>query len=244
MSLMIKYNSLQLMFIFFVFCNIGWVQESIIESLYHKRLINRGFLKGPYIPIYGIGGMTMLLLCMPFRENGFAVYFIGMISCTILEFFVGWLMETLFHKQFWDYSMMKFTYKNRISLLSSLFWGLLSLFMVYVLYGIVDALVMFADPKFVLVYDSAMGGAMFVDTIMSISGQIAFKEKLKALPYEKAKQIMTDKFIQLGGAVAKRRERFSELLMRMKLSVDPNDVDDDFEEAYSDAEDEKSAENS
>ncbi|MCR4780897.1 MAG: putative ABC transporter permease [Ruminiclostridium sp.] len=227
-----NYNYTQLWFMFFVFCNYGWVQESIIESIYHRRLINRGFLKGPYIPIYGIGGMTMLLVCMPYRENGFAVYFVGMLSCTVLEYFVGWLMETLFHKQFWDYSMLRFTYKNRISLLSSLFWGLLSLFMVYILYGIMDTLVTVFDPKFILAYDIAMTIAMSVDTVISISGQISFREKLKSLPYDKARQLMTEKFIQLGGAVAKRRERFNMLLSKMKLSVESTDEDEDFEENY------------
>jgi len=229
---MLKYTLPQMFFMFFVFCNIGWVQESTIESLYHKRPINRGFLKGPYIPIYGIGGMTMLILCTPFRENGFMVYIVGLLSCTVLEYTVGWLMETLFHKQFWDYSMLRFTYKNRISLVSSLFWGLLSLFMVYILYGIMDALVTFCDPKFILAYDFAMMIAMSVDTAISISSQISFREKLKALPYEKAKQLMTEKFIQLGGAVAKRRERFNVLLSKMKFNVEADDTDDDYEEFY------------
>ncbi len=215
---------------FFVFCNYGWIQESIIESLYHKRVINRGFLKGPYIPIYGIGGMSMLILCLPFKDNGFAVYFVGLFSCTILEYFVGWFMETMFHKQFWDYSMLRLTYKNRISLLSSLFWGLLSLFMVYVLYGIMDWIVNFADPIFMLSYDIAMGIAMTVDTFISMMSQKAFREQLKKLPYEKAKRIMTEKFIQVGGAVMKRRERFNALLAKMKFSVDEDDNDEDLDE--------------
>lgn len=223
---MMNYTPVQLLFMFFVFCNYGWVQESIIESVYHKRLINRGFLKGPYIPIYGIGGMSMLILCMPFRENGFIVYFVGMLSCTVLEYFVGWLMETVFHKQFWDYSMLKLTYKNRISLISSLFWGLLSLFMVYILYGIMEFLVGFCDPTFILAYDIAMGIAMTADTIITISSQVSFKEQLKKLPYERAKQMMMDKFIQLGGAVMKRRERFNALIAKMKFSVDESDSDD------------------
>lgn len=226
---MMNYSFVQILFMFFVFCNYGWVQESIIESLYHKRPINRGFLKGPYIPIYGIGGISMLILCVPFRENGFAVYFVGLISCTVLEYFVGWLMETVFHKQFWDYSMLRFTYKNRISLLSSLFWGLLSLFMVYILFGIMDGIVSAADPNFMLAYDIAMGIAMTVDTIISISSQISFREQIKKLPYEKAKKLMTEKFIQLGGAVMKRRERFNALFARMKFNVDEDDSDEDYE---------------
>lgn len=120
------------LFTFCIYCILGWLQESAIESLYHKRPINRGFLKGPYIPIYGVGGLLLLFICAPFKDNGFAVFFVAMISCTALEYFTGWLMETMFGRQFWDYSMMKFTYKNRISLLSSLFWGVMGLFVTYV----------------------------------------------------------------------------------------------------------------
>ncbi|MBO6231563.1 MAG: putative ABC transporter permease [Ruminiclostridium sp.] len=231
---MLDYSLEQIFFMFFIFCNYGWVQESIIESLYHRRPINRGFLKGPYIPIYGIGGMVILILCMPFKENGFAVYFVGLLSCTVLEYFVGWLMEKLFHKQFWDYSMLRLTYKNRISLLSSLFWGLLALFMVYVLYGVMDWLVGVADPVFMLSYDIAMGIAMIADTIITISSQISFREQIKKLPYEKAKKIMTEKFIQIGGAVLKRHERFNELFANMKFNIDEEDDDEEIIDEFSD----------
>ena len=239
---MFEYSVTQIMFLFFIFCNYGWIQESIIESLYHKRIINRGFLKGPYIPIYGIGGMTLLFLCMPFRENGFMVYFVGLVSCTLLEYFVGWLMETIFHKQFWDYSMLKLTYKNRISLLSSLFWGLMALFMVYVLHGIVDPLVRNLDPMFIAVYDMVMTIAMCVDAVLSVANQISFREKIKKLPVDKAKRLMTEKFIQLGGAVAKRRERFSNLLMKMKLTVEEKDFETESEITEDDEEEQETNE--
>lgn len=236
---LLNYPIEQLLFMFFIFCNYGWIQESIIESLYHKRVINRGFLKGPYIPIYGVGALLILMVCLPFKENGFAVYFVGLLSCTVLEYFVGWLMETLFHKQFWDYSMLRLTYKNRISLLSSLFWGLLALFMVYVLYGLMDWLVGAADPIFMLAYDIAMGIAMIVDTIITVSSQISLKERIKKLPYDKAKKIMTEKFIQIGGAVMKRRERFNRLFAKMKFNVDENDEDEFDEDDDSEPENEE-----
>ncbi len=226
------------MFMFYLFCMIGWVQESTIESIYHRRPINRGFLRGPYIPIYGVGGMTMLIVCVPFKENGFAVYFVGMVSCTLLEYFVGWLMETLFHKQFWDYSMLKLTYKNRISLVSSLFWGLLSLFMVYILYDIVSAIVSLLSPQFITIFDMILLIAMSVDTVISIAQQTALREKLKKLPYEKAKKLMIDNFIRLGGAVMKRRERFNALLSKMRFSVEETDVDNSFSDFRDDNDEE------
>lgn len=226
---MFDYNMYQLLFLFFLFCNIGWILESTIESLYRQRLINRGFLKGPYIPLYGFGGMTILLCCMPFAENGFVVYFVGVLSCTALEFFVGWVMETIFHKQFWDYSMLKFTYKNRISLIPSLFWGLLSLFMVYVLYGLVDALVKVIPMNFVFIYVIVFSVIISIDTIISISQHIHYREYLKKLPYEKAKRLITNKFISLGGAVARRRRRIIRFIENLRIDIGESDENEDDE---------------
>ena len=73
------------LFTFCIYCMAGWVQESTIESLYHRRPINRGFLRGPYIPIYGVGGLLLLFICHPFRDNGFQVFFVALIACTALD---------------------------------------------------------------------------------------------------------------------------------------------------------------
>ena len=226
---MFQYEWYELLFLFFIFCNIGWVIESSIESLYRRRFINRGFLNGPYIPIYGFGGMTILICCMPFQHNGFLVYIVGVLSCTALEFFVGWVMETIFQKQFWDYSMLKFTYKNRISLIPSLFWGLLSLFLVYVLYKPVDLLVTVVPDMFAIVYDLIFMVVMTADIIISISRHIHYKEYLKKFTPEKAKRLITIKFISLGGAVMRRRRRIVKFIEQLKFEIggeeDADDVD-------------------
>lgn len=229
MNLFALYGMPRVMFLFFLFCNIGWVQESAIESLYRRRWINRGFLRGPYIPIYGFGGITILLCCMPFRENGFLVYFVGMLACTTLEYFVGWFMETIFHKQFWDYSMLKITYKNRISLISSLFWGLLSLFMVYILFGYVNALVALLPLNAIIIYDMVMMLTVCVDTIISISRHIHYRDYLKKFPLEKAKKLALDRFISLGGAVQSRVARIRHFVLQPRgedvTEIDENNID-------------------
>lgn len=228
---MFNYEMPQMLFLFFIFCNIGWVIESTIESLYRRSFVNRGFLKGPYIPIYGFGGMTILMCCMPFESNGFVVYLVGVLSCTALEYFVGWVMETIFQKQFWDYSMLKFTYKNRISLIPSLFWGLLSLFLVYVLFKPVDALVQFVPMNFVVIYDIVFAIIMAADIIVSVSSHIHFREYLKKFPADKAKKLLQNKYIRLGGAVIKRRQRhIARMFERFKMEFIDNDDDDLFDE--------------
>ncbi len=233
---MFHYEWYELLFLFFIFCNIGWIIESSIESLYRRRFINRGFLNGPYIPIYGFGGMTILICCMPFQHNGFLVYIVGVLSCTALEFFVGWVMETIFQKQFWDYSMLKFTYKNRISLIPSLFWGLLSLFLVYVLYTPVDKLVSIVPDQFAVVYDLVFIIIMTADIIVSISRHIHYKEYLKKFTPEKAKRLITIKFISLGGAVMRRRRRIVRFISQLKFELGGEDEQDDTDTLLEDLE--------
>jgi len=233
---MFHYEWYRLLFLFFIFCNIGWVIESSIESLYRRRFINRGFLNGPYIPIYGFGGMTILICCMPFRHNGFLVYIVGVLSCTALEFFVGWVMETIFQKQFWDYSMLKFTYKNRISLIPSLFWGLLSLFLVYVLYAPVDKLANFVSAEFAMIYDLVFAVVMLVDIVISISRHIHYKEYLKKFTPEKAKRLITIKFISLGGAVMRRRRRIVKFITQLRFELGGDDEQDDTDTLLEDLE--------
>lgn len=235
-----SYEPYHFIFLFFIFCNIGWVQESVIESLYHRRWINRGFLRGPYIPIYGFGGMILLFCGIPFRENGFLVYISGAIGCTILEYFVGWLMETFFHKQFWDYSMMKFTYKNRISLLSSMFWGILSLFMAYVLSGILDSLLAVLPTPVILVYSIVTAVLMTGDAIISVSQYVNFREELKKFSKERARQIITERFIRIGGSVMVRRKKIVHYLSR--INVLNRDNFDEILEDVGDDETELSAE--
>lgn len=195
----------QWMFLFFVFCIIGWVQESIIESLYNKKPINRGFLKGPYIPIYGFGGILMILVCCPFKDNLFMVFFAGMLACTTLEFFVGWLMERIFNKRFWDYSMMKFTYKNRISLIASIFWGLLSVFMVYVLYGFISTFALALDESIMNGFNFVMLVSMGTDSIIQATKLLHFEKLISRLSYEQVKQLLSDKRLQLGEPIRRTK---------------------------------------
>lgn len=185
-------------FMFFSFCMIGWVHETTVESLYHRKFVNRGSLHGPYIPIYGCGGCLMILCCNPFKDNGFFVFLSGLICCTVLEYTTGWLMETIFHKQFWDYSMLKLTYKNRISLLTSLFWGALSLLQVYILFPFMRWLGNFAGTTFMIVFDIVVGTLVIADTIVTISQTIGWHNVAKKMSPDQIKSAIRKKRMQVG----------------------------------------------
>lgn len=188
----------QWVFMFFIFTMIGWVHETTVESLYHRKFINRGSLHGPYIPIYGFGGCSMIIFACPFRDNGFFAFLSGLICCTVLEYFTGWLMESIFHRQFWDYSMMKFTYKNRISLVSSLCWGFMSLLMVYVLFPFMQWLCRLLGSYVMIIFDCVMMVIMSVDMIITVRKNIGWRNLAKKLSPEQIKAAFQKKRAQVG----------------------------------------------
>lgn len=66
---MYTYSIIQWLFFFYFYCFVGWCIETTYVSLHQKRLVNRGFMRGPFLPLYGSGAVMMLLVSMPFREH-------------------------------------------------------------------------------------------------------------------------------------------------------------------------------
>lgn len=108
---------------FYIYCFVGWLWESCFVSIRTRHWVNRGFLRGPYLPIYGTGAIAMLIIAMPFRDNIFLTFFAGLIGATLLEYITGVCMESLFKVRYWDYSNQPFNFQGQICLSSSLCWG-------------------------------------------------------------------------------------------------------------------------
>ena len=142
---MYTYHFQEWLIFFCFYCVFGWCFESAYVSLVSRRPVNRGFLKGPWLPLYGSGAVVVLWLALPFRTRPFMVYLVGALGATALEYVTGEAMVHLFKVRYWDYSNQKFQYKGHICLSSSVVWGFLSLLMVYVVHERV-ALLVFRIP--------------------------------------------------------------------------------------------------
>ena len=120
------YTFCQWLFFFYFYCFLGWLWETCYVSVLKGHWVNRGFMRGPFLPIYGSGAIIVLIFTLPYRTNAVAVFFMGMISATILEYVTGVVMEKLFHVRYWDYSNQKLNLNGHICLTSSLAWGVFS----------------------------------------------------------------------------------------------------------------------
>lgn len=121
------------LFFFYVYCFLGWLWETCYVSVLKAKWVNRGFMRGPFLPIYGSGAIVVLIFTLPFRTNAGLVFLVGMTSATLMEYFTGMAMEKMFHVRYWDYSNQRLNLNGHICLTSSLAWGAFSV--ILTLYG-------------------------------------------------------------------------------------------------------------
>ena len=108
-------------YIFLIYGFFGWIYESSLVSIKKKSMINRGFLKGPIIPIYGCGALFIYLAFWEIRDHWCLVFLGGACLATLLEYVTSLIMELIFHTRWWDYSNYPFNLGGRVSLLVSHF---------------------------------------------------------------------------------------------------------------------------
>ncbi len=121
------------LFFFYFYCFLGWIWETCYVSVLKAKWVNRGFMRGPFLPIYGSGAIVVLIFTLPFRTSPGLVFVVGMASATILEYFTGAAMEQMFHVRYWDYSNQRLNLNGHICVTSSLAWGMFSV--ILTLYG-------------------------------------------------------------------------------------------------------------
>lgn len=125
-------NILYYFFLFFIYAVIGWIVEVIYVFIIDKKLVNRGFLIGPYIPIYGVCATIMTLYLTQYKSNPLTVFILAMFICSFIEYMTSYYMEKLFKARWWDYSNQKFNLNGRTCLLNTFLFGILALILIYI----------------------------------------------------------------------------------------------------------------
>ena len=185
---MYQYSIIQWLFFFYFYCFFGWIFESTYVSLKSRKFVNRGFMRGPFLPIYGSGAIMMLVVSMPFQDNIFLTYVAGCIGATALELVTGMAMEALFKVRYWDYSNQKFNYKGHICLSSTVAWGFLTILMTEFLHKGVEKII-FAIPVMVVNAVTVIVTVyIIIDFTLSFKAAMDLRDILVGL--EKAKEEM------------------------------------------------------
>lgn len=128
--------------LFLLYSIIGYIAEVVSCSITLKKIVlNRGFLIGPYLPIYGFGCLIMVWLLFRYEDDLLVLFIMSAFFCTVLEYFTSLLMEKLFKLRWWDYSNRKFQINGRVCLDNALLFGLGGILVVKVLHPFLSGVV-------------------------------------------------------------------------------------------------------
>ena len=122
------------LWVFFIYAFLGWCTEVSYAATKTGKFVNRGFLNGPWCPIYGFGVVIVLAFLEPLKDNLFLLFLGSVVLTSALEWLTGFLLEKLFAQRWWDYSNEPFNLSGYICLRFSLAWGFACLFVVKLLH--------------------------------------------------------------------------------------------------------------
>lgn len=217
-------NWFEILTYFIIYSFLGWIMESVFRSICEKKIINTGFLRGPFCPIYGIGAIIMFIFLDSLEDNIIELFFVAVMLLTIWEYLVGVLLEKLFKTKYWDYSNHKFNFQGRICLTNSIYWGILGVIFVKYIHPFVQNVINRIDENLLKYVVSILSIVLLIDMITTIIKvknikstlekieelNKEIKEKLKeirALKKNQEKTISTENIQEIVEKLKKKRNR-------------------------------------
>ena len=118
---------INLVLLFFAYAFLGWCIEVTLKYFQFHRFINRGFLTGPWLPIYGAGAVLIteaVRAAAPWEASTGTTFLIAFVLCGTLEYLTSYIMEKRFHARWWDYSQKPMNLHGRIWIGNLILFGL------------------------------------------------------------------------------------------------------------------------
>jgi uncharacterized membrane protein len=201
-----------------------------------KHPVNRGFIRGPFLPLYGSGGIMMLVVSKPYYDNVFLVFVAGCIGATALEFITGVVMEALFKVRYWDYSHKKFNFRGYICLESTIVWGVCTVVFTHYLQIPIEKIILSIPYNLLTIFTVILTILVSADfalafrTAMDIKDVLVYMEKAKAEMHRMQRRL--DVLVAFKGedvkeGIADRVDALSDVLeknfktIKEKMSLDP-----------------------
>lgn len=192
------------LFLFYIYSILGWILETLYVSILNKKITDRGFLIGPYCPIYGIGALIIIIYLTQYNNNPLTVFLMGMILCSILEYFTSYIMEKLFKARWWDYSNNKYNLNGRICLKNSSLFGLSGIAVIYLTQPLINNILPSTTTP-IIVTTIIFSTIFIIDLIISLKVVSSFKKTIKNIDFKKdstaefsklVKETLHNKFFQ------------------------------------------------
>lgn len=122
-----QYTFSELIWLILIYSFLGWFVETIVGTIRKKKFVNRGFSSGPFCFIYGTAAVIIIIALEDLENRPFFLFLGCMIIATMIEWFVGKILERMNQHKWWDYSDKKWNFDGYICLQYSVLWGLLGM---------------------------------------------------------------------------------------------------------------------
>lgn len=210
----LPFRTVFLMFLLFSF--VGWCSEVVyVGVLSAHKFVNRGFLHGPICPIYGFGGIVILLLPPVLYDTWLPLFFASLFLCSGIEYFGSWILEKMFHTLWWDYSHYKFNIKGRVCLLNSFLFGLMGMLCVHFVFPYVMWLLNWLGEFWCKVIAEGAGVILAVDMVITVKRLVDFNATLARI--KMFGETLRDRF---GHEDWFRGDSITEMMLSVKEHVD------------------------
>lgn len=169
----------RLIWYFLIYAMVGYLVEVIYCSVGQRTIVNRGFLHGPWLPIYGFGALSIIIATASCADNAPLLFLATVVLTSAIEYVGSWALEQLFGIQLWDYSRYRFNLKGRICLKNSVLFGLLGLVLVLGVHPVVDEVIARLGEHVLSVGAHAIILVLAIDTTISVMGMLSFTSLLE-----------------------------------------------------------------
>ena len=221
MEVVIKY-----ILLFFIYAFVGWCIEVVAKIIDDRKFVNRGFLIGPILPIYGVG--VLLILLVTKQTDNFIIVFLKAIAvCSVLEYFTSWIMEVFFKTRWWDYSQRRFNLNGRICVNTMIPFGILGLFVVYLLNPFLNFVIDHSPYVLNVIFTGIFVFFILLDFIITLKVLFKIKKKIRTSAKDNTDKIRTriSKWLEGNSYVYRRlKKSFPDLDIRGKIDYMENGI--------------------
>lgn len=221
--------------LFLIYSFIGWIIEVIVIGIEEKKFINRGFMIGPYCPIYGYSSIIMIFYLNHYKDNILTVFLLAIVICTTVEYLISLLMEKLFNARWWDYSNRKFNINGRVCLTNAFGFGLLGVFLVYVANPSFSKLLSKLNPQVMMIISTILLVLFVIDLIISLKISFKIKSTVNKLKKDSTEEFSTKIKAIIESKILNRRilkafPRFKNNLIKDKVNNFRKEIETKIEE--------------
>lgn len=180
----LDFNLYDLIYFFTIYSFFGWCTEVLYYIKKERKFVNRGFLYGPFCPIYGSGIVSIIVLLDNFKNNLFLLFILAAFLTSFIEYFTGLILEKIFKSKWWDYSDDPFNIHGRICLPYSLIWGFASVAVIKIIHPIIEKAIISLPREIGNILFYGIMAYFIIDFSLTIASLIKLKNLLLTIQIE------------------------------------------------------------